>query len=110
MSIVILKYGAIDGSTPLDDWLAGLRDRRAKARILIRLDRLELGLEGHWRSVGEGVRELKISEGKGYRVYYAWDGPKIILLLCGGDKSTQNTDILNARTCWRDYNECKQNL
>jgi putative addiction module killer protein len=107
MSIDILKYEAVDGTIPLDQWLAGLRDHRAKTRVLIRLDRLELGLEGHWRSVGEGIRELKISEGKGYRVYYAWDGSKIVLLLCGGNKSTQNADIENARTYWSDYNERK---
>ena len=107
MSIDILKYASHDGSIPLDDWLAGLGNRRAKARVLIRLDRLELGLEGQWRSVGEGIRELKIPEGKGYRIYYAWDGPNIVLLLCGGDKSTQNVDIINARTYWRDYNERK---
>ena len=107
MSIDILKYEAIDGTIPLDVWLTALRDHRAKARVLIRLDRLGLGLEGHWRSVGEGIRELKISEGKGYRVYYAWDGSKIVLLLCGSNKSTQNTDIENARTYWRDYNERK---
>jgi putative addiction module killer protein len=107
MSIDILKYASIDGTIPLDEWIIGLGDRRAKARVLIRLDRLELGLEGHWRSVGEGVRELKISEGKGYRIYYAWDGPKMVLLLCGGNKSTQNADIKNARTYWRDYNERK---
>lgn len=107
MSIDILKYTAIDGTVPLDDWLKDLGDRRAKARVLIRLDRLELGLEGHWRSVGAGIRELKIPEGKGYRVYYAWDGPSIVLLLCGGDKSTQNVDIENARAYWRDYNERK---
>ena len=105
MSIDVLKYETIDGAIPLDEWLTGLRDRRARARVLVRLDRLELGLEGQWRSVGEGVRELKIPEGKGYRVYYAWDGATIILLLCGGDKSTQNADIENAKTYWRDYNE-----
>jgi len=71
MSIDILKYEAVDGTIPLDQWLAGLRGHRAKARVLIRLDRLELGLEGHWGSVGKGIRELKISERKGYRVYYA---------------------------------------
>jgi len=103
----ILKYEAADGTISLDDWLTGLRDHRARARVLVRLDRLQLGLEGHWRSVGEGVRELKIPEGKGYRVYYAWDGPTIVLLLCGGDKSTQNADIENAKTYWRDYNERK---
>jgi len=107
MPIDILKYEAVDGTIPLDAWLAGLRDRRAKARVLVRLNRLKLGLEGHWRSVGEGVRELKIPEGKGYRVYYAWDGQTIVLLLCGGDKSTQNADIENAKTYWRDYNERK---
>ena len=62
MSITIQKYEAADGTIPLDEWLAGLRDHRAKARSLIRLDRLELGLEGQWRSVGEGIRELKINE------------------------------------------------
>ena len=103
----ILKYAAADGTIPLDDWLTGLRDHRARARVLVRLDRLQLGLEGHWRSVGEGVRELKIPEGKGYRVYYARDGPTIVLLLCGGDKSTQNADIENAKAYWRDYNERK---
>ena len=107
MSTEILKYETADGTIPFDEWFAGLRDNRAKARVLIRLDRLELGLEGHWRSVGEGVRELKISEGKDYRVYYAWDRPKFVLLFCGGDKSTQNTDIRNARTYWRDYNDRK---
>jgi len=107
MSTDVLKYETVDGTIPLDEWLAGLRDQRAKARMLIRLDRLVLGLEGHWRSVGEGIRELKISEGKGYRIYYAWDGSKIVLLLCGGNKSTQNANIENARTYWRDYNERK---
>ena len=64
-----------------------------------------------WKVIGvllvKAVRELKIPEGKGYRVYYAWDGPTIVLLLCGGDKSTQNADIENAKAYWRDYNERK---
>ena len=107
MSIDVLKYASCRWNYSAGRVARGLRDRSRKARVLIRLDRLELGLEGHWRSVGEGIRELKISEGKGYRVYYAWDGSKIVLLLCGGNKSTQNTDIENARTYWRDYNERK---
>ncbi|MCU7916869.1 MAG: type II toxin-antitoxin system RelE/ParE family toxin [Candidatus Thiodiazotropha sp. (ex Epidulcina cf. delphinae)] len=107
MAIEILKYATKDRGIPIDEWLAGLRDQRAKARILIRLDRLELGLEGQWRSVGDNVRELKISEGKGYRVYYAWDGQTIVVLLCGGDKSTQSTDISKAKAFWKDYNERK---
>ena len=107
MSITILRYETPDGRVPLDEWLSGLRDHRAKSRGLIRLDRLGLGLEGHWRSVGDGVRELKIPEGRGYRVYYAWDGPTIGLLLCGGDKSTRSADIENAKAHWSDYHERK---
>jgi putative addiction module killer protein len=68
---------------------------------------LQLGLEGHWRSVGDGVREMKIPERKGYRVYYVWDGPAIALLLCGGDKSTQGADIEKTKAYWRDYHERK---
>jgi len=60
-------------------------------------------LEGDWKSVGEGVRELRIPTGKGYRVYYAWHGEVIILLLCGGDKSSQINDIKKARRFWRLY-------
>lgn len=99
----VRKFISENGSCPIDDWLASLRDRRARARILIRLDRLSLGLEGDWKSVGEGVRELRLSEGKGYRVYYAWDGDAVILLLCGGSKSTQKKDIERAKSYWRCY-------
>jgi len=65
MSIDILKYETVEGSIPLDEWLADLRDRRAKARVLIRLDRLELGLEGHWRSVGGRRQGTEDSRRKG---------------------------------------------
>ena len=61
----ILKYEAADGTIPLDDWLTGLRDHRARARVLVRLDRLQLGLEGHWRSVGEGSQGTEDSRRKG---------------------------------------------
>jgi putative addiction module killer protein len=79
----------------------GLRDIRARQRIHVRLRRLSLGLEGDWKPVGEGVRELRIPEGKGYRVYYAWDGETVVILLCGGDKSTQQRDIDLAKSYWR---------
>jgi putative addiction module killer protein len=64
-----------------------------------------LALEGDWRSVGEGVRELRIPVGKGYRVYYAWDGNAVVILLCGGNKSTQAADIRNALSYWSDYKD-----
>jgi putative addiction module killer protein len=69
------------------------------------LDLLALGMEGQWRAVGKGIRELKIPEGKGYRVYYGWDGPSVVLLLYGGYKSTQRADTAQAKAPWSDYHE-----
>jgi len=99
----IRKYTDESEVVPFDRWIEKLRNIRAKVRILSRIDRLSLGLEGDWKSVGDGVRELRIPEGKGYRVYYARDGETIILLLCGGDKSSQNEDIVKAKKYWRSY-------
>jgi putative addiction module killer protein len=79
-----------------DKWLSRLRDPRAKARILARLDLMRLGHLGDARSVGDGVSELRVDVGPGYRVYFARRSMQIIAL-CGGDKSTQDRDILRAR-------------
>jgi putative addiction module killer protein len=78
------------------DWLAGLRDRGARARILVRVDRLALGNPGDVRPVGEGVSELRIDYGPGYRVYFVQRGTELIVLLAGGDKQTQSRDIRTA--------------
>ncbi len=88
---------------PFDRWIAKLKDERARARILVQLDRLRLGLEGDWKPVGEGVFELRIFEGKGYRAYFAREGKTIVILLCGGDKSTQDRDIKLAKSYWQEY-------
>lgn len=101
--IEIRKYRLSDGLVPFDRWIAKLRDGRAKARILVQLDRLRIGLPGDWKSVGEGVFELRIFEGKGYRVYFGREGKAIVVLLCGGDKSTQIRDIELAKMYWRAY-------
>jgi putative addiction module killer protein len=101
--IEIRKYRLSSGVIPFDRWMAKLRDGRAKARILVQLDRLRAGLPGDWKSVGEGVFELRIFEGKGYRVYFGRDGKSVVILLCGGDKSTQARDIELARAYWRTY-------
>ena len=77
-------------------WLAGLRDRRAQARIQARLDRLAAHNPGDAKPVGSGVCEMRIDYGPGYRVYYVQRGNAFILLLCGGDKSTQDKDIKRA--------------
>jgi len=103
MFVELRKYRTAVGTVPLDEWLASLRHSRARIRILQRLKRLQFGLEGQWRSVGRGVRELKIDEGKGYRVYYAWHGTDTVVLLCGGDKSSQRADINRAITYWHDH-------
>ncbi len=77
-------------------WLDGLSDIRARARILVRIERLLGGNPGDVKAVGEGVSELRIAYGPGYRVYYKKQGQKVIILLAGGDKSTQARDIKTA--------------
>jgi putative addiction module killer protein len=77
-------------------WIRSLRDRYAKARILVRIDRLKLGLPGDVKPVGKGVSELRIDYGPGYRVYFTMRGEELILLLAGGDKRTQERDIKKA--------------
>lgn len=74
-------------------WLAGLADKRARARILTRVDRLALGNPGDVKPVGHGVSELRIDYGPGYRVYFARQGVAVVILLAGGDKRTQSKDI-----------------
>ncbi len=74
-------------------WFARLRDRQARARIDVRIRRLSLGNPGDARPVGEGVSELRIDHGPGYRVYFVQRGPALVILLAGGDKSTQDQDI-----------------
>ncbi|MEP2827772.1 type II toxin-antitoxin system RelE/ParE family toxin [Parvibaculum sp.] len=77
-------------------WLAGLKDTKARARILVRIDRLALGNPGDVKPVGQGVSELRISYGPGYRVYFTGRGETLLLLLCGGDKGSQRRDIAEA--------------
>jgi putative addiction module killer protein len=78
-------------------WLRGLRDERAKARIALRIDRLRLGNFGDVKPVGERISELRIFYGPGYRVYLTRRGATLVILLCGGDKSTQSSDVNAAK-------------
>ncbi len=103
MSIQIREYVTPTGKSPFADWLAKLRDQDARAKVLTRLDRLETGNFGDHKYLRDGVYELRIPHGKGYRVYYGRAGDTIVLLLCGGDKSSQNKDISNAVAYWRAY-------
>jgi putative addiction module killer protein len=99
----IRNYITPDGKEPFAEWLDSLRDLRVRVKIEKRLEQVALGNLGNYRTVGEGVCEFKINYGAGYRVYFGQTGSTIILLLCGGDKSTQQQDILKARKYWRDY-------
>jgi len=83
-------------------WFARLHDRQARARILVRIRRLSLGNAGDTRSVGAGVSELRIPHGRGYRVYFTRRGETIVVLLIGGDKRSQERDILLARRLARE--------
>lgn len=78
-------------------WLTGLRDQKAIARIQIRIDKLALGNPGDVRPVGSGISEMRIDYGPGYRVYFSQRGSDLVILLCGGDKTTQTSDIEKAK-------------
>ena len=96
-------YARSDGSEPFTQWIRGLRDGATRNRIRQRIARVRLGNFGDTRSVGEGVQELRIPFGPGYRVYFGREGDAAVILLCGGDKSTQTRDIERARDYWRDH-------
>jgi putative addiction module killer protein len=99
----IFTYVKADGSAPFNDWLEALKDRKARAVVRTRINRVRLGNLGDCKSVGEGVNELRIKFGAGYRVYFAQEGDNIIILLSGGDKSSQDKDIKQAKKYWQDY-------
>jgi putative addiction module killer protein len=92
-------------SDEYDKWLKKLRDKEARFRILSRVKRLAEGNPGDVNPIGEGCSEMRIGYGPGYRVYYKDTGREIIILLCGGDKRTQDTDIENAKKIARHYEE-----
>jgi putative addiction module killer protein len=94
-----IRYKMFDVQTTeqFDQWLSDLTNRAARARITSRIDRLSRGNAGDVRAIGEGVSEMRIDTGPGYRVYYKKTGTTIIVILCGGDKSSQDKDIKKAK-------------
>ena len=96
-------YVTAEGRAPFTEWFDSLRDVRGREKIRTRLNRIRLGNFGDSTSVGGGVEELRIDFGPGYRVYFGQAGFKVVLILCGGDKSTQTQDILQAKSYWKDY-------
>ena len=106
--IEIRRYRTAGGRELFTDWLSGLRDRQARARILVRLERLELGNFGDCKPVGSGVSELRVDWGPGYRVYFGRDGQTVVVLLCGGDKRKQDADIKKAVELWQEYEKLRK--
>ena len=102
-SFTLEYYITETGKIPFRDWLESLKDIHARAKIRVALDRIRLGNFGHAKSVGEGVHEFKIDYGPGYRVYYAFSGAAIVLLLLGGDKASQSKDIARAKEFWKVF-------
>jgi putative addiction module killer protein len=103
--IEIRRYLTRAGRIVFSEWFAELADASARARIRDRIDRLSQGNFGDSKSLGRGVYELRIPWGPGYRVYYAMIGQTCVLLLCGGDKRKQSTEIERAREYFQDYKE-----
>lgn len=107
MEYQLALYRRKDGREPYTEWLESISDTKTQDRIENRVDRMTLGNFGDHRGVGEGVLELRLHFGAGYRVYFAKDGDTIVVLLLGGDKSSQDKDIARAKEYWNDYRESK---
>jgi len=101
-------YQTSNRESPFTIWLDCLNDINAKARILQRIDRIALGNLGDCEPVGEGVHELRIAYGPGYRIYFGNDGKQLVILLCGGTKRQQGKDIKKAKEYWEDYKARKK--
>jgi putative addiction module killer protein len=101
--VEIEVYQTTTGKRPFEIWLKGLKEVHTKARILTRLDRLRFGNFGDCKTLQDGISELRIHYGPGIRIYYGKIGNKIVLLLSGGDKSSQNKDINKAKDYFNDY-------
>lgn len=99
----IVHYQEVNGRFPFSEWMSDLRDKLAKAQISRRLSQVASGNLSDAKSVGDGVVELRIHAGPGYRVYCGRHGLVWIVLLCGGDKSTQQQDIARAKKYWEDW-------
>lgn len=99
----LLEYVTVEGIVPFHEWLDNLQDVQARAKIRIRLNRVRLGNFGDAKPIGDGVCELRVHLGPGYRVYFARPGAAMVLLLCAGDKSSQRHDAARAKEYWRDF-------
>ena len=100
---ILLRVQRADGREPFTEWLVALRGKTAAARIRVRLRQVEAGNFGDREPVGEGVIELRVHIGPGYRVYCGRYGATYVIPLCGGDKRSQASDIKRAKTLWQEW-------
>ena len=105
MTLTVLQYRTSAGKGPYQDWLSRHRDKTARAAVIRRIIRIELGDLGDCKRVGDGVSELRFNVGPGYRVYFGMIGKTIVVLLSAGNKNTQVRDIERARKYWKDHEE-----
>lgn len=101
----VLLYEDERGKKPFTVWIESLRDARTRRRILQRIMRVEDGNYGDYKSLKDGLYEMRLHFGSGYRVYFGEDGETVVILLCGGDKSTQKKDIEIAKSYWKEYKD-----
>ena len=106
--IELREYVTDDGRIPFREWLENLKDKETLARIDLRLNRIRLGNIGDSKSVGRGVHEIRLTFGPGYRIYFGRHQETVIILLQGGDKSSQSRDIELAQSRWADYRKRTQ--
>lgn len=99
----VVVFQAKDGQVPFEKWLDDLNGKRAVARVLARLARVRQGNLGDCKPVGEGVSELRVDYGPGYRVYFGQKGQTVVVLLCGGEKRSQERDIRLAKQYWHEF-------
>ena len=103
----LVMLETLGGTVPFEAWFDSIRDKAFHRAIDARLTRIADGNFGDHKSVGDGIFELRISKGPGLRVYYGLDGPKVVVLIGGGDKSTQSKDIRGAQKLWKEYLDAK---
>lgn len=99
----LIVYQQAQGQRPFENWFHSLRDKNAQARITRRIRQVQAGTLGDCKSVGEGVLELRVDVGAGYRLYCGRHGAMLVILLSGGDKATQSKDIERAKEFWADW-------
>ena len=105
----IIIYETANGVKPMDVWYTSIKDSVTRFKISSRINRIKTGNLGDWKPLEDGVRELRIHYGSGYRIYYSEINNILLLLLCGGDKKSQNKDIKKAKEYLKDYMERLKN-